>query len=224
MRAMTILRGLGAALALMTAGLAQTDLPVQRSVQGNVLSSDSKPRVTVTFDSAFHYAGSQRFELYHVADAEQHFFVDADPGHQVRRFYWLQFEHYLPDNDHHYTYSPKHVIEIGGLSFIADTRIYTDYTALLPSPDSDGAKGRALLAAKLLKLPTAAIRARLIHLPDRDNRSELMIIYLEALAPGQLPPDAKNEMPAEDQFPALSARVLEHATAGLRIARLPDRP
>jgi hypothetical protein len=113
------------------------------------------------------------------------------------------------------------VTKIGGLSFLTDTRIYTDYSVLKPSPDSDGARGRALLAAKAYRLPTAAIRVRMIHLPNADNRSELMIIYLEALAPTQLPSDAKNEMAADDRYPDLAAAVLQHAIQGLKISQLP---
>jgi hypothetical protein len=147
-------------------------------------------------------------------------FVDAGRDKRIRRFYWLQFEHYLDGNTEHYSYSPTRVIEIGGLSFIYDTKIYTDYTALRPSADSDSARGRALLSGKGYALPAAAIRARLIHLPDSSNRSEFMIIYLETLAPGQLPPDAKNEMAADIRFPELSALILEHARQNLTI----DRP
>src|SRR5258708_3547548 len=89
-------------MAIASLATAQTDLPVQRSVQGHTLTSNAQPNAAITFDAAFVHAGSQRFPLYGVADAEQHFFVDADPGHQIRRFYWLQFEHYLPDNDHYF--------------------------------------------------------------------------------------------------------------------------
>jgi hypothetical protein len=205
-------------IAIVTPGVAQSDLPVQRHVDGNVLRSDSQPRANISFNDAFRYAGSQRFLFYGVAEAEQHFFVDADRDKRIRRFYWLQFEHYLDGNNEHYSYSPTHVIEIGGLSFICDTKIYTDYAALRPSADSDGARGRALLSGKGYVLPTAAIRARLIHLPDSNNRSEFMIIYLETLAPGQLPPDAKNEMAADIRFPELSALVLEHARQSLKIS------
>lgn len=34
------------------------------------------------------YAGTQRFELYGVADAEQHFFVELD-GTRVKRLLWI---------------------------------------------------------------------------------------------------------------------------------------
>lgn len=210
---------LSIALIMSIVGLcgAQSDFPVQRRVQGNVLTSDFKPRAIVSFDAPFRHAGSQRFLLYGVAEAEQHFFIDADRDNKIRRYYWLQFEHYLASNDHHYTYSPTHVIEIGGLSFICDTRIYTDYAALRPARDSDGARGRGLLSARGFTLPGAAIRARLIHLPDNDNRSEFMIIYLEALAPDQMPSDATNEMAADGRFPELSALVLQHAKHDLKI-------
>ena len=59
-------------------------------------------RATITFDLAVSHIGSQRFTLYGVADAEQHFFVDADLSNTIRRFYWLQFEHYLASNNDHY--------------------------------------------------------------------------------------------------------------------------
>jgi hypothetical protein len=195
-------------------------LPVERHVRGQTITSDSLPRATITFDRAFRYAGGQRFILYGVAEAEQHFFVDAGANHYVRRFYWVQFERYLPGNNEHYRYVPTHVNQIGGLYFINDTRIYTDYNALQPSPDSDSAKARALLSSKGFRLPRTAIRARLIHLPDPDNRSELMIIYMEALPASGLPPDAKNELAADDRFPGLAAFVTGNARRGLKISGL----
>src|SRR5262245_61089654 len=73
-----------------------------RSVKGQVLTSTSLPAVRLTFDKAFKYAGTQDFILYNVALAEQHFFVDADKQGNIKRFYWVQFEGYLPDNTHTY--------------------------------------------------------------------------------------------------------------------------
>jgi len=49
----------------------------ERVVTGQVIHSRSLPAADLNFDSHFKYAGGQRFELYGVADAEQHFFVDA---------------------------------------------------------------------------------------------------------------------------------------------------
>ena len=215
---MRILRVLVAAFLtiLVIVVAAQTVLPVQRHIQGQTLVSSSLPRVNVTVDPGFRYAGSLRFPLYGVADAEQHFFVDADADNKIRRFYWFQFEHYLPENSDHYVYPAAPKTDISGLSFISDSRLYTDYAGVNSAPDSDAGKARAFLSSKGLKLPTAAIRARLF-LPGSDYRSELMIIYVEALAPDLVPPDAKNEMPADDRFPEISALVQRHVSQGLRI-------
>src|SRR5262249_15456498 len=64
----------------------------ERTVQDQVLHSRSLPAADLAFDPQFKYAGAQRFELYGVADAEQHFFVDANAGHEIQRLYWVQFE------------------------------------------------------------------------------------------------------------------------------------
>ena len=188
----------------------------ERKVSHQVLSSRSLPAADLIFDDRFKYAGAQRFELYGVADAEQHFFVDANDAGEVRRLCWIQFEHYLPSNVHRYDYKMTTTTEIGGLRFLYDTRLYTDYSALRPDPDSDGDRGRRLLQAKGFKLPKAALRVRLIHLPNADNRSELMIIYLDAIDPSGLPPNAVNEMTPES---GVASILLDHLGHALKIKR-----
>ena len=65
---------------------------VSRTVKGQVLTSTDMPAVKIEFDKAFKYIGRQSFLLYEVANAEQHFFVDADKDGRMKRFYWVQFE------------------------------------------------------------------------------------------------------------------------------------
>src|ERR1043166_7916989 len=89
-------------LGLLVVAFAQTNPPVSRTVSGQVLTSKATPAVQLEFDKAFKYAGSQSFVLYDVANAEQHFFVDADKDGHIKRLYWVQFEGYFPDNTHTY--------------------------------------------------------------------------------------------------------------------------
>ena len=63
--------------------------------------------------------------LYGVAEAEQHFFVQSAANGLVERFYWIQFEHYLPTNTHRYDYPSTRTTDIGGLSFIYDTAVFS---------------------------------------------------------------------------------------------------
>lgn len=192
---------------------------MERQVKGQLLFSRSLPNVKLTFAASFHYVGGQRFLLYGVADAEQHFFADADEKGRVRRFYWIQFEHFLPGNNEYYRYKPTHVNRIGELRFICDTKLYSDFAGLTPEAESDGARARRLISNAGFSLPQAAIRIRLIHLPEADRRSELMIIYGEALTPDRLPAGVGKETAADESFPQWPKIALQRARASLKIER-----
>jgi hypothetical protein len=189
----------------------------ERTVEGQTLISKSLPAARLTAAPAFKYLAGQRFPLYGVAEAEQHFFVDADKAGNIQRFYWIQFEHYLPDNDHTYDYEPVRTAKIGPLEFIHDTKMFTDYGGNEWPADSDSGHMKATLTAAGLKLPKETVRTRTFHLPGRDKRSELMIIYVEAMKPGTLPKGVTGETPADERFPAISKATLQHAQANLTI-------
>src|SRR5205809_1083970 len=71
-------------------GQAQDGSKLERRVEGQTLVSDFNPNIRVTLDPKFKYADGQRFILYNVANAEQHFFVEADANKKVKRLYWFQ--------------------------------------------------------------------------------------------------------------------------------------
>ena len=90
-----------------------------REVKGRIIKSKDTPAVELEFGKDFKYAGGHRFVLYDVANAEQHFFVDADKDGRIKRLYWVQFEGYLPSNTHTYDYKGTKSVNIGGFGFIA---------------------------------------------------------------------------------------------------------
>ncbi len=59
-------------------------LEVKRTVKGQTLTSTENPAVQLKFDPSFRYIGGHNFILYDVANAEQHFFVDADAQGRIR--------------------------------------------------------------------------------------------------------------------------------------------
>lgn len=212
-----------AALIALALALAQTaDLPLQRPVSGQVIKSDANPAVSLEFPSAFKYLGGQRFILYDVADAEQHFFVDADSEGRVRRLYWVQFEGYLPTKpDFSYNYKSPKRTTIGGLEFIVDAearRVPRD--AAPPRPGSDSARTRALMSSKGLRLPEEQAWVRLVHLTDATRRNELMIIYLEDLSSaGFKAEDFAEEGRARQTWPEFEEGLLKRVAAGLKISK-----
>lgn len=198
----------------------KTAAPVSRTVKGQVLTSKEMPSVRLEFDKAFKYAGGHSFVLYDVANAEQHFFVEADKEGRVSRMYWIQFEGYLPDNTYSYNYKSPKIVNIGGLDFFAD--VYArSMKGNTGRPDSDGNRAREFLASKGYKIgSTEVVSQRLVNLIDAAKRNELMIIYLEDLsATGLTAADLNEGGSAHARWPEISQAVLDRALKNLKISR-----
>ena len=137
------------------------------------------------------------------------------------RFYWVQFEHYLPTNSHTYNYRPDRTTDIGGLQFIYDVASMSDYRAAIRDPRSDGAAVAALMAKHNITFPPRLARVRMVHLPSADRRSELMIIYGEALSPESQIPTSAEGMSLDAEDPAAAKLLLQHALQGLTVRTHP---
>lgn len=200
---------------------AQPDIAAKpRTVKGQVLTSPAIPSVRMQFDKAFKYAGTQSFVLYNVANAEQHFFVDADKQGRIRRLYWVQFEGYLPSNTHSYRYQSTKTVNLGGLDFIADA--YPRNRKASPSrPDSDGSRAQAFLESKGYHIGDEVLVQRLVHLVDEAKRNELMVIYMEDLsALGFTAADLAAGGKAAAQWGNISQGLLDRAVKGMQISKL----
>ena len=185
-------------------GFGPDTLPLQHAVRGSTVRVDDGGIATIEIDPAMRYVGGHRFVLYGVADAEQHGFVAADASGNVQRFYWIQFERYLPTAPNaRYSYDQDTLVMRDGLEWRAQGRRYTS------SPDTTGDRGAfyTLLAKAGLRAPAAATRVRLVHLLSDDRRSELMIIYAEA--------SSETDALRPGEFAALMGR----AQLGLRVTR-----
>ena len=177
-----------------------------RPVHGDTLISTMDPAGRFIVGAPFRSAGGQVIDILRVAGAEQQFFIDAAPDSTIRRFYWIQFEHYYPDNTHAYDYSvfDLHPVTIGRLAFQGDVRVSDHYFTMDQRPGSDSKAAENFLRAKGYKLGNTFVTLRLFHLPDATRRKELMIIYGEAVA------DSASSGRTQ-------AEITAHAQAGLRI-------
>lgn len=136
-----------------------------------------------------------------VAGAEQYFFIDAAADHSIRRFYWIQFEHYYTDNNNIYDYSriKQQPVSIGRLDFMGNIRLRMNYFTMDDRPGSDSKAAENFLRGKGYTLNGSFMTLRLFHLPDETKRRELMIIYGE-LFTGQVPEEQmRSEITAHAQ-------------------------
>jgi len=133
------------------------------------------------------YAGSERFNLYDVADAEVHVFVEADADKRMRRLWWVQFESYLPSMPHHhYDYSDNRRGELGGVTTWFRSNPVS--TAGPMRAGSDREHVYAVLQRAGIAIPAEVMNVRMVQLLDdpkgtgQGARRELMVIYSEDLA------------------------------------------
>lgn len=212
---------LGVALFLLASCTrAQTVPPISRTVSGQVLTSKTTPTVRLEFDPAFKYAGAQSFVLYEVANAEQHFFVDADKDGRIKRFYWIQFEGYLPANEHTYNYKSAKVVNAGGYDFVVDTYARSVKAGDPGRPNSDGARARAFFASKGFQMPgPEVVYVRLVQVDDA-RRNELMVIYMEDLSEqGLTAADLAEGGEAHGRWAEVEKGILERALKGMKVSK-----
>jgi hypothetical protein len=181
----------------------------------NRIVSARLPAATLVVSPDLQYAGTQTFDLYGVATAEQHFFVELD-GSRIKRLLWIQYEGYFASNTNTYNYRDS-TITHSGQSWhqrIGASRMPEVETR----PESDGARARAFLRAKGWTVGTDILTERLVWLLDAPPRNELMVIYLEDLGDqGLAAADFSEGGKAKDRWPALAEAFHRRALAAFKL-------
>ena len=192
----------------------------ERTVAGNVITSERDPKVRIELPRSVRYVGADRWVLYGMADCELHAFVEENDQMSLQRLYWVQFEGYLPTRPElRHTYdSPRHT-NIDGYDFYVDTWVAPSDATDEPGSDSEHIK--ALLRAGGYNIP-GMMKVRLVHLLDEQKRKELMIIYGEDLAATGFSVDDLNQGgKARDRWPAIAEGLIDRARR--RISLSPRR-
>ena len=195
---------------------------LSRTVSGNTLYSKHDPPVRIAFDERFQHIGGQKFILYGTADVEQHFFVEEHPDGTLKSFFWIQFEGFLPDNDYTYDYSSSLLrLQIGAFDFFTDTEPGASNRFLrLGWPGTDGYLARKFAADKGYTMPDNYAYARLVHIPDDASRKELLIIFMEDLAPTGWTGDTLREGGEhEGRWPEVEAAHLDRIKRVMSLSR-----
>ncbi|MET0290986.1 MAG: hypothetical protein ABW136_01395 [Steroidobacteraceae bacterium] len=137
------------------------------------------PSLQISVPKAATYVGADRWVLFDVADAEVHLYVEADSSRRVQRYYWIQFESFLPSlPDKRYGPVNQPVATLAGLPFHVIARA---------GPSSEPARAGSdlehvlrLFVKNSYTLPRELATVRLLH-RRADARSEVMLIYGEDL-------------------------------------------
>jgi hypothetical protein len=170
------------------------------------------------------YVGGERFTLYGVADCEIHVFVEADAAKRIQRFYWVQFEAYLPSRpDARYDYgeSDRRMDLWGAAAWV---RPFPIDSSRASRAGSDGERVRAILANAGYVAPPHLLGVRMVRLLDDPQgtgygRRELMLIYAEDLAPSGVAADQlMTDGRPNARFTELAAPMIERAVRAFTVA------
>ena len=214
---------------LMLAGLAvapaaaQVPATLEARIQANWVIRPGEPALTIRVPANAAYVGGERFTLYGVADCEIHVFVEADAARRIQRFYWVQFESYLPSRpDARYDYGESdRRMDLWGAATWA--RPVLADTTRTPRAGSDSERVRAILARAGYVAPPHMLALRLVRLLDDPGgtgygRRELMLIYTEDLAPSGVAADQlTTEGRPNARFTSLEGPLIERAIAAFAI-------
>ena len=197
---------------------------LERTANGNDLSSDHDPNAILRFDPAFRFLGGQKFILYGVADTEQYFFVATTPEDEIISIYWVQYEAYLPDKSYTYDYEDSPLrVSLGDYEFYTDTAVFEFDPNRQTARGTDGAMARQFLASKGYQYPGQVAYTRLVYLTDESRQKELMIIYLDDLSLHGFTAAELNEGGAKNTlWPEVEQAMLERIKGTIEM--LPPNP
>lgn len=193
------------------------DKAPERMVKASTITSKNDPAITIKLPKSAQYVGADRWNLYNVADAELHVFVEADAQKQVQRLYWVQFEAYLPDNTHTYNYSFTEKLTHAGLEFDVTTNFRS--TSGPTRAGSDREHVMTMLEKSGYKIPAETMSLRLVHLPDESKRKELMFIYAEDLATSGFTTEQLKTPEGQEKWREIRTGLIERALERIKLRK-----
>lgn len=193
-------------------------------IEGGALLLAGSPSIRVEVPQSAVYVGGDRFILYGVADCEVHVFVEADAERRIQRFYWIQFEGYLPSRpDANYDYADDGNRRMNLWGDTAWVRPGFGPTDRAPRPGSDSERVRSILADAGYTLPPHLMNVRFVRLLDDPQgtgrgRRELMLIYAEDMAAsGFTSDDLRTDGQINDRARALEDPLVQRAAAAFEV-------
>lgn len=167
----------------------------KRYFADGVFVSEELPEIAIRLPHDFIYVGQTDFVLEHSVQVDRHHFVVAGPEGEVRRLIILHFESLLPaieskinyripdPPDHagpNYRYSLTPVL-LGEHEYIHNTWFFDASPEVQEYPDKELAKTTQLLTQHGYALPSELQMSRYVRIVGAEQRSELILFYMEPL-------------------------------------------
>jgi hypothetical protein len=193
-----------------------------RTFTRGVFVSKRLPEIAIRLPASFRYLGSTAFVLRQLAEVDRHHFLETNPEGSMRSLVILHFESFLPAINGTFNYRMPHppdragpafrfspeVVTLGEHEYIHNTWFFDAHEDIKSNPDAELVRTAQLLAELGYALPGELQMSRYVRVVSPDRKSEMILFYLEPLAPtGLRIEDFVAGGPAESVVDDLSDRL-----------------
>lgn len=168
-----------------------------RTFKNNVFISKTLPEIAIRLPEAFAYVGQTAFILDQKAEVDRHHFLEPDADGTVSRLIILHFESFLPTTDQTINYRPpdppRHAgpnyrfsldpVQLGAHDYFHNTWFFNAEADVQAEPDRELGQTARLLSQHEYTLPGELRMSRYVRVVDAARKSELILFYMEPLAP-----------------------------------------
>ncbi|MCB9423244.1 MAG: hypothetical protein H6667_25835 [Ardenticatenaceae bacterium] len=209
-------------------------LSEKRYFKDSSFISEALPEISIRLPETMTYVGQTDFVLKEKARIDRHHFLETDVADTFSRLVILHFEHFLPTNDSIITYRPpeppRHAgpnyrftlepVRLGKHDYIHNTWFFDAAMAVHDEPDKELAQTARLLQQNGYILPDEIRLSRYVRILDATRKSELILFYMEPLAPtGFTLADFVEGGAGAAVYNILSAEITTRSTAVFQIER-----
>lgn len=153
-------------------------MSLKRTVENNVLHSNSLPEMTLYVSRDFGYYGSLVFDLKEIARVERHVFVEAESG-TARRMFIVQFENFLLDNDYTYNWQIRTPMTLCGVDWQQNPYFFNNAENIRADPGAESDHTTRFLNANGLTVEDELMMSRFARIVDKEKRHEIILFYIE---------------------------------------------
>jgi hypothetical protein len=155
-----------------------------RKVENNELISQKDPPLRLTVSKELPYLGRVPFQLGHIAAGERHVFAEVNTEKRVTRMLVVQFEGMLPGVNDWYRFGlGRTPMRLGRHDYRHNLWAWNNAENIKEQPNNEAAVMQKFLDEKGLKLDDELVMSRFARPVGEDKRSEIIIFYIEPLAP-----------------------------------------
>ena len=171
----------GALFCAVFASAATRAADADRYVRDGVLVSREDPRLAMSVDHAFVFAGRHPIRIDDIAAGERFVFVDAD-DRLIHRLIIVQFEGFLPGVNEEYRYNLTGKPVVAAYPFRSNGFAFDFPAAAAENPTRESAFTKTFLDEQGYKAPAEWMMWRSLTVADVPRRKEVIIFYVEDVA------------------------------------------